>query len=46
MKILSWRGVVCVILEKGEELGIVLYLCYFNVKRLKDLNVFCVSLFD
>jgi hypothetical protein len=40
-----WRGVVCVTLKKGKELGIVLYLCYFNGKWVKDLNVFCMSLF-
>jgi hypothetical protein len=45
MKVLSWGGVVCVTLDRGEKLGIVLYLCYFNEKWLKDLNVFCVNLF-
>jgi hypothetical protein len=25
MRILSWKGVVCVMVERGEELGIVLY---------------------
>jgi hypothetical protein len=45
MKVLLCKGVMCVTLERGEELGIVLYLCYFNGKWLKDLNVFCVSLF-
>jgi hypothetical protein len=45
MKVLSWGGVVCVTLDRREKLGIVLYLCYFNEKWLKDLNVFCVNLF-
>jgi hypothetical protein len=45
MKALSWGSVTCVTPERGKELGIVLYLCYFNEKWSKDFNVFCVSLF-
>jgi hypothetical protein len=44
MKVFSCRGVLCVTLERGNEFGIVLYLCYFSGKWLKDLNVFYVSL--
>ncbi len=40
-----WKSVVCVTLKKGKEFGIILYLCHFNGKWVKDLNVFCMNLF-
>jgi hypothetical protein len=34
MKVLFWKGVICVTLKRGEEDGIILYLCHFNGKGL------------
>ncbi len=42
MRVFSWKCVVCVTLERGEEHGIVLHMCVFQWKMVEIFqNVFC-----